>query len=180
MKKLAAAALAFLLLFAGCGAKEEAPIQVDFETGTFLITPQDFIDRWNDSLETYKEKSKDEKDQYLISIPDFEESGEAIELCNGLYITFDTHEKTQNIQELTIFWNSRSISEEGNLTLGVMLVGIPYLLDSKEDFDPVEKFDMKMTNDGINQTISAGNCRYWLRGENTSSFFTISALELHK
>ena len=65
MKKILAMLVSAAIMagMCGCAAKTEAKpmIQVDIESGVFTVTPQEFIDEWNQSLKNFQDASRDRK-----------------------------------------------------------------------------------------------------------------------
>ncbi|MFZ7103360.1 MAG: hypothetical protein ACOWWO_11995 [Peptococcaceae bacterium] len=107
----------------GCGGTTNL---VKVENGEFTAKPEEIIEILNQQAKTYSEKTREN----ILHIPDFEASGELLELGGDISFAFETGE-SGNTQEITLQWYFHSKNEESLGSAGFYTSRIPLLFSSK-------------------------------------------------
>lgn len=164
MKRVMCALLICGVLFTSCGGtgdktsssqpeSSQLGYEVNLDSGTFEITPEQFISDYNTAVSSFMETSEDAKAKYLQLIPDFVASGEEIDINDSLSIAFETNENGK-IAEIDLRWYSVGISDQDALNVGFIVSMLPSFLCPESDFDLAKMVDAKRTDKKTDTTAN--------------------------
>ena len=138
MKRVFALILGMFLALSmvSCGSNTpKSNIEVDLETGTFSVTPQEFIDQWNAAVKDFQKSSDDKKTEYIKLLPDFSASGEVIKMSDGLTVTYSVNDENQKLSEVEITWFPYALSNADKLTSAFMRNSLPFFFNQETEVD---------------------------------------------
>lgn len=162
MKKILAVVFMALMLLSGCNSSTTStkldPIPVG--DGEFLVTPQNFIERWNNAVVNFQNNSENSNAQNLFILPDFSESGKSIEIkSRGLEVTYTANSKTSNLSKVEFQYFQPVATKEESLNWGFISGSIPDFMNPDTDFDITKEFNLQYR--GTDSDIAFdGNYKY--------------------
>ncbi len=145
------AILLILTLLTACASGSATPTQgIEVGDGEFLITPDDFIARWNEGVQKLKEKNPDDKDiQHLVGMPDYAGNGqEANWIDNSLKIILEENDKG-NLISVSVYHFSLSPSLESSHNFGFFCGAVARFFKPETDFNIDQELGLLSSGTGI-------------------------------
>jgi len=131
------AILLILTLLTACASGSTTPTQgIEVGDGEFLITPDDFIARWNEGVQKLKEKNPDNKDiQHIVVMPDYAGSGKEVEwIGRQLTLTFEAND-AGNLTSIEVEYYDPSASQDATHNFGFVCGALPGFLNPNTKFN---------------------------------------------
>lgn len=165
MKKSLIAAGTILLVLTGCTAPKA---EMHVQDGAYSLTPQEYIDRINATVDA-------QGDSRYLSIPDFQASGDEIEI-DFIYLTVQlSTNESGNLTEIyyTWDWTQSGIGENLGLYLGCTfsLLGID---DVNGTYDALDMMDTSYAGYETTYTENGTLFSYSMIGHGQFNYLTIT------
>lgn len=165
------------LAFTACSSSSKSnKIEVDIENGVFQITPQEFIDGFNDLVKQFQKTSDNQIIQYLLMLPNFVESDSDMEIDDGLQVTYITG-ADDKLKKLEIMYSDWA-SNEATMTFSFWLGALPAYFNPESSLNLGDEFNLP-SDSGTGSTID-GEVSYSYVAMPGSIFITIEAVHLEK